>query len=332
MSGFAVVYNKKNRQELETMFRLIQHRGPHLSGQFEGPRILMAQNYLRGDITAKPGTVLEKGKAYVPAFNSHFAEFKICYDGQMGNWQELAPVYSVSDGPFREERLLLKLYAEHDTSMFSHLDDAIFAFIISDGKNLFAARDLLGIKTLFYGRKNDRLYFASELKSLITVTEDVHEFPPGHYMDGSGTLTRFAQLPQAPPPAHSADVEKMTETIRDIIRRSLHNRIDFNLPTASLLSGGIDSSVIAWAADKMLKNKSGASEKLKTFALGVGESEDIKNARLMAEHIDSDHHELMVDLDQILEVLPTVIYYLESHLQTCQRKRHRNTPFRRRGR
>lgn len=312
MSGFAVVYNKKNRQELETMFGLIQHRGPYLSGQFEGPRILMAQNYLKSDINAKPDTVLEKGKAYVPAFNPHVTEYKICYDGQMGNWQDLASAYDVLDGPFREEHLLLELYAAHGTSMFSHLNDAIFAFIISDGSNLFAARDLLGIKTLFYGRKNGSLYFASELKSLVAVTEDVHEFPPGHYMDGSGTLTRFDRLPQDPPPPHAADVEEMTETIRDIIRRSLQRRIDFNLPTASLLSGGIDSSVIAWTAQRLLKNKSGDSEKLKTFALGVGESEDIKNARLMAEYIDSDHHELMVDLDQILEVLPTVIYYLES--------------------
>ncbi|MBW2643352.1 MAG: asparagine synthetase B, partial [Deltaproteobacteria bacterium] len=147
------------------------------------------------------------------------------------------------DGPFREERLLLELYQNHGQSMFSHLNDAIFAFVISDGENLFAARDLLGIKTLFYGWKNTRLYFASELKSLVEITDDVYEFPPGHYMDGSGTLTRFAELPQSPPAILEDDLDEITATIRDIIQRSFHNRIDFNVPTGSLLSGGIDSSV-----------------------------------------------------------------------------------------
>lgn len=312
MSGFVVVYNQQNRQEVDHMFQRIGHRGPYLSGQFEGKRILMAQNYLEGDITGKPDMVLAIGDTQVPAFNSAHPKLRICYDGQMGNWQALAPDYDIPDGPFREERLLLKLYQNHGTSMFTHLTDAIFAFVISDGENLFAARDLLGIKTLFYGRKNETLYFASELKSLVEITDDVNEFSPGHYMDDSGTLTRFAELPKEPPPPHSADLGEMTETIRDIIQRSLNNRIDFSVPTASLLSGGIDSSVIAWLASQAFRRRFGNEARLKTFALGVGESEDIKCARLVADHINSDHHELIVDLDRILEVLPDVIYYLES--------------------
>jgi len=312
MSGFAVVYNKKDRLELESMFSLIKHRGPYLSGIFEDKRIAMAQNYLKGDIMGDPDADLQGGDTQLPVFNAEYPELRICYDGQMGNWQELAPVNGIPDGPFREEHLLLQLYQNHDKSMFSHLNDAIFAFVISDGENLFAARDLLGIKTLFYGRKNTRLYFASELKSLVETTDDVYEFPPGHYMDGSGTLTRFAELPQNPPEILEDDIDEITATIRDIIQRSFNNRIDFNAPTGSLLSGGIDSSVIAWLASAAYKKKFGNEHRLKTFALGVGESEDIQCARLMADHIDSDHHELIVDLDQILAVLPEVIRCLES--------------------
>jgi asparagine synthase (glutamine-hydrolysing) len=312
MSGFAVVYNKKDRLELESMFRLIQHRGPYLSGIFEDKRIAMAQNYLKGDILGDPDADLQGGDTQVPAFNVKYPQLRICYDGQMGNWQELAPVNGIPNGPFREERLLLQLYQNHGKSMFSHLNDAVFAFVISDGENLFAARDLLGIKTLFYGRKNEKVYFASELKSLVEITDDVYEFPPGHYMDASGTLTRFAELPQSPPEIIEDNIDKITATIRDIIQRSFNNRIDFNVPTGSLLSGGIDSSVIAWLASAAYKKKFGNKQRLKTFALGVGESEDIQCARLMADHIDSEHHELIVDLDQILAVLPEVIRCLES--------------------
>ena len=312
MSGFAVVYNKKDRLELESMFSLIKHRGPYLSGIFEDKRISMAQNYLKGDIMGDPDADLKGGDTQLPVFNAEYPELRICYDGQVGNWQELAPVYGIPDGPFREERLLLQLYQKHGKSIFSHLNDAIFAFVISDGENLFAARDLLGIKTLFYGRKNTRLYFASELKSLVEITDDVYEFPPGHYMDGSGRLTRFAELPQNPPEILEDDLDEITATIRDIIQRSFNNRIDFNVLIGSLLSGGIDSSVIAWLASEAYMNKFGNDACLKTFALGVGESEDIKCARLMADHINSDHHELIVDLDQILGVLPEVIRCLES--------------------
>jgi asparagine synthase (glutamine-hydrolysing) len=104
----------------------------------------------------------------------------------------------------------------------------------------------------------------------------------------------------------------MTETIRDIIRRSFQNRVNFDTPTGSLLSGGLDSSVIAWLAGNAFREKFGKDERLKTFALGVGESPDIICARLMADYIGSNHHELIVDLDQILSVLPQVIWSLES--------------------
>ena len=76
--------------------------------------------------------------------------------------------------------------------MLDDLGDAIFAFVIVDGDNLFAARDVFGIKTLFWGRDNGTLCLTSELKSLTVITDDVHEFPPGHRMDGSGRTTGWS--------------------------------------------------------------------------------------------------------------------------------------------
>ena len=312
MSGFAVVYNKKDRLEIESMFRLIKHRGPHLSGRFEGKQISMAQNYLIGDISGNPDVVLPGGDTQVPVFNAEHQKFRICYDGQMGNWEELAKPVGEADGPFREERLLLEYFKQYGSHMFEYLDDAIFAFVISDGENLFAARDLLGIKTLFYGKKDRALFLSSELKSLTGITDDIYEFPPGHYMNSKGTLIRFAELPKEQPEVLNTHLDQMLEDIRNIIQRSVRSRVDFTVPTAGLLSGGMDSSVINTLAGNLYKEKYGTDARLKTFSLGVGESEDIKSARLLAEHIESDHHELIVDLDDILKVLPEVIYYLES--------------------
>ncbi|MFH2218156.1 MAG: asparagine synthase-related protein [Pseudomonadota bacterium] len=312
MSGFAVAVDTHDPLEVDRMIQKIAYRGPYLSGKIEHKKNMLAQNYLRGDINGRADDLLEGRTFQIPVLLPGNPNLRICYDGQMGNWAKRAKHIGVPDGPFREERLFLYLYRQFGNRMFEFLNDAIFAFAISDGDGVFAARDLLGIKTLFYGRKNGATYLSSELKSLKEITDEIYEFPAGHYMDQKGQFNRFGELPQRPPETIDSDVGEMVEEIKTIIRRSFHNRIDFGVPTGSLLSGGIDSSVIAWTAAEAYRKKFSGKKRLKTFALGVGESEDIKNARLMARHIDSDHHELIVDLDQILDVLPEVIYYLES--------------------
>lgn len=305
MAGFVVIYGDPNKRELESMFAKISHRGPAHQDTFTALPVMMAQNYLEADLAA----TLKKSGIFA---NLEANGMTMCYDGQMGNWQELGPQYGVEDGPFREPALLLKLYQQFGRDMFQHLPDGIFAFVIRDGKRLLAARDLLGIKTLFYGRKNGNLYLGSELKSLTPVTDDVHSFPAGHYMDERGHLTRYAALPQKPPSPFHADLDEMIRQVKRLLQKSFDNRVDFRVPTASLLSGGIDSSVIAALACEGVKKKFGETARLKTFSLGVGESQDILNARLVAEHLDTDYHEYIVSLEELLKVLPEVVYYLES--------------------
>lgn len=306
MAGFVVIYGDPQKSELESMFAKISHRGPAHRDIFTSLPVMMAQNYLEADLAATPK---QAGGIFA---NLEADGLTICYDGQMGNWQELGPQYGVPDGPFREPALLLKLYQKYGREMFQHLPDGIFAFVIRDGNRLLAARDLLGIKTLFYGRKNGNLYLGSELKSLVPVTEDVHSFPAGHYMDENGHLTRFAELPQKPPSPFHPDLDGMIKEVRRIIQKSFDNRVDFRVATASLLSGGIDSSVIAALAADAVKKRFGPNARLKTFSLGVGVSQDILNARLVAEHLDTDYHEYIVSLEELLAVLPEVVYYLES--------------------
>jgi asparagine synthase (glutamine-hydrolysing) len=305
LAGFVVIYGDPERRELESMFASISHRGPAYKDVFTSLPLMMAQNHLEADLAATP----EKPGIFA---NLQADGLTICYDGQMGNWQELGPKYGVADGPFREPALLLKLYQRFGRDMFLHLPDGIFAFVIADGERLLAARDLLGIKTLFYGHKNGNLYLGSELKSLTPVTDEVYAFPAGHCMDEKGHLTRFAALPQTPPSPFHADLDEMIRQVKRIIQKSFDNRVDFRVPTASLLSGGIDSSVIAALASEAVKQKFGENARLKTFSLGVGVSQDILNARLVAQHLDTDYHEYLVSLEDLLAVLPEVVYYLES--------------------
>lgn len=325
MSGFVATYGNLPDSDFEKMCRAIYHRGPHLSGVYHKGACTIFQNYLRADI----GGELKQAEAVgVPVYSSTGAA--IGFDGRLeGVVARGGPIArgGVSGGAgqdgggqpaFAQESELLALFesgalqTRGADSRSSHIVDGIFAFVLSDGERMLAARDLLGIKTLFYGRKDGALLFASELKALAPVTKDVHEFPPGYLMDESGRLVRFAELPGAPPDRLEGDPESLANRLREIIKGRFSDLVDFSVPTASLLSGGLDSSVIAYLAAKAHREKTGGDGHLKTFSIGIGESEDIRAARLVSKYLDTDHTELLIDLDQMLQVLPDVIYNLES--------------------
>ena len=135
MSGLAVACGNSNRNEVEAIMQTIAHRGPYVSGIYEGDQIILAQNYLQAD-----GAVAS-GSTKIPVRSPNNPKLMVCYDGQMGNWAELARDHNIPDGPFREERLLLALYEKYGKEMLKYLTDAIFTLVITDGKDLFAARD-----------------------------------------------------------------------------------------------------------------------------------------------------------------------------------------------
>ena len=170
------------------MFQKIEHQGPFLSGIHADGQIIMAQNYLQADLSGADAS------ANVPGVHEGSDRLAICYDGQMGNWAALGKEHGVTGGLFREERLLLRLYEQYGRDMLTYLDDAIFAFVIKDGDTLFAARDLLGIKTLFYARGNEAFYLASELKAITAISTNEAEFPEAHYANQHGEFSRFADL------------------------------------------------------------------------------------------------------------------------------------------
>ncbi len=265
----------------------------------------MAQNHCRGDVA------VQDSESELPVADPENG-WHVCYDGQIGNLPDLMEDLALETGPYAEERLLIELYRRHGEHMLDYLGDATFAFFVTDGDNWFAARDLLGIKTLFYGRKNGTLVFASELKGVKAVTDDVHEFPPGHYTDRDGTFKRYGSLEDLNTEVVDASPARATEQIRDIIHRSFSNRVDFSVPTATLLSGGMDSSVISALAARQYRKENGDDARLKSFVVGVGESEDVLSARSLAEKLGTDHEELLVEPEEVIEALPEVIYHLES--------------------
>ena len=201
--------------------------------------------------------------------------------------------------------VLLPLWKEKGTEMFRYLD-AEFALVIYDSASdsLVAARDPIGIRPLFYGYLSDGgIIFCSEARCLVGLCQKILPFPPGcYYKDGS--FVRYAD------PAYvesyiEDDLNTVCKGIRDRLISGVEKRLDADAPLGFLLSGGLDSSLVCAISAKIL------NKKIRTFAIGMDTDPiDLRYARQVADFIKSDHMEVTMTIDEVLENLDTVISIL----------------------
>jgi asparagine synthase (glutamine-hydrolysing) len=299
--------------QIQRMTDRLVHRGPDAGGTWSGRDVHLGHRRL---------AILDLSDAGIQPM-SH-GPFTITYNGEVYNFRELR---SSLPGPFRSEsdtEAVLHLYAEHGPACVEKLH-GMFAFAIWDerSRTLFAARDRLGIKPLYYRKRGEGLAFASELKALVelgrpevdrsalrdyftykyvpaprTIYRDVHKLPPGHtltFRDGQLSLRRYWE------PAVSsargrpeAALEELDALLTDAVRS--HTLSD--VPLGVFLSGGLDSSAIV-----------ACLERPKTFSIGfdVETKSELGHARVVAEHFGTDHSEEIVagvDVEQALDAIP----------------------------
>ncbi len=200
------------------------------------------------------------------------------------------------------------LYKEYGTDMFSMLD-AEFAMILYDIKEdkYIAARDPIGIRPLYYGRnKKGNYVFASEPKSLMKLTDKIFPFPPGHYFkDGEFVCYRDMSAVDS---YLEDDIETVTAKIHDLLISGVEKRLDSDTPVGFLLSGGLDSSLVCGIASKIL------DKPLQTWAIGMDvDAIDLKYAKEVADHIHSNHHEVIISKKDVTGALETVIEALGTY-------------------
>ena len=220
--------------------------------------------------------------------------------------QELSKKYAFESDSDCE--ILLPLYKEYGTEMFAMLD-AEFACIIYDGDlgEYIAARDHIGIRPLYYGYdKNGAIIFASEAKNLVELTDKIMPFPPGHYYKG-GQFVCYCDIAKVDAVCHD-DLETVCRNIHDKLVAGVEKRLVADAKVGFLLSGGLDSSLVCAIAAKKSK------EPIKTFAIGMSEDAiDLKYAKQVAEYIGSEHKEVFMTPDEVLESLETVIQLLGTY-------------------
>lgn len=201
--------------------------------------------------------------------------------------------------------ILLPLYEQYGTDMFSKLD-AEFALIIYDGdsESFIAARDPIGIRPLYYGYDEDGgILFASEPKNLVGLTDKIMPFPPGHYYK-DGKFVCYCDIAKADTVCRDS-LEDACLNIREKLVKGVQKRLVADAKVGFLLSGGLDSSLVCAIAAKK-------SEKpIKTFAIGMSEDAiDLKYAKQVADYIGSDHKEIYMTPEQVIDSLDGLIKLL----------------------
>ncbi len=204
--------------------------------------------------------------------------------------------------------ILLPMYRKYGTDMFAMLD-AEFACILYDAEQqeYIAARDPIGIRPLYYGQDEEGVFlFASEPKNLVGLAEKIRPFPPGHYFKG-GKFFCYRD-PAAVEEVCYDDLDTVCRNIREKLIVGVEKRLIADAKVGFLLSGGLDSSLVCSIAAKK------SDKPIRTFAIGMSEDAiDLKYARQTADYIGSDHTEVIISKQDVLDSLQTVIKILGTY-------------------
>ena len=204
--------------------------------------------------------------------------------------------------------ILPAMYEEYGTEMFGMLD-AEFAMIMYDRRDgsYIAARDPIGIRPLYYGIRDDGTYvFASEPKNLTDLVSRIMPFPPGHYFK-DGEFVKYRDMSEVTSYTYD-DHDEICSKIHDLLTAGVEKRLDSDTPVGFLLSGGLDSSLVCGISAAL------SDKPLETWAIGMDiDAIDLKYARQVADFIGSNHHEVIISKEDVLDALDPVIKALGTY-------------------
>ncbi len=228
--------------------------------------------------------------------------FTVGLDGYMVFSEEEGMALQGGDG----EAKFYSHLSEEGLSCFENIEGEFSIACFGENENCLIARDPLGVKPLYYTEKEGSLYIAPEIKALVDLKSPIREAPPGSYYEkNKGSWVRYYHLPRAVINS-KLSLEEAEEKIRQLLSLAVKERINGVEALGIYLSGGLDSSVIAALAAGI------SPEQISTYTVGVKGSRDLEYASVVARRIGSKHHVYIYDLDEMLKVLPKVIYHLES--------------------
>ncbi|MGD6807452.1 MAG: asparagine synthase B [Candidatus Bathyarchaeia archaeon] len=301
------------RDKALRMAAIIRHRGPDWSGIYNDDKVILAHERLSiVDVEHGAQPLFDKINGNALAVNGEIYNHVILRSElkKSHEWQTKSDC-----------EIILYLYDEYGPEKCLNLLNGMFAFILYDKAKgiFFVARDHIGIIPLYIGWDDKgTCYVASEMKALNGVCTTIKEFPPGHYMMGTGKED-FVKW-YKPKWAEKIPTKKLAlADLRKALEKSVKGQMMSDVPYGVLISGGLDSSLIASIASKYRKKRveSGGKEeawwpRLHSFAVGLADSPDLKYARKVADYIGTVHHEIIFTIQEGFDAIRDVIYHLET--------------------
>ncbi|WP_018464860.1 asparagine synthase B [Segatella paludivivens] len=325
MCGIVAIFNIKEqtselRQKALRMSQKIRHRGPDWNGIYCGCSAILAHERL---------SIVDPESGKQPLFSPDKKQI-LAVNGEIYNHHDIRKQYA---GKYQFQtgsdcEVILALYREKGIDFLEDIS-GIFAFALYDAEKdeFLIARDPMGVIPLYIGYDDDgKVYVASELKALEGNCDRYEVFLPGHYYSSrEGKMKRYYTrdwMDYDNVKDNKASVKEIHDGLEDAVKRQLMS----DVPYGVLLSGGLDSSVISAVAEKFSQNRvedNGSTKawwpRLHSFAVGLKNAPDLAKAKLVADHIGTVHHEINYTIQEGLDAIRDVIYFIETYDVTTVR-------------
>jgi len=341
-SIFGILDIKGDAAELRTLAlaqsKKQRHRGPDWSGIWTNDSAVLVHERLAiVDINSGEQPLLNQSGDLALLVNGEIYNHKALAEAEVKNFRfqtqsDCEVILALFDKDRTQQAQAQKNSAANaSASIERRLNqlEGMFAFILYDGQaeRYIVARDPVGIIPLYYGYDQKRqLYIASEMKSLIGVCQEIHTFPPGHYLDSDNGEIRAYYRPVWRDFAQVEDKPATALAIRDAMIASVKKHMMSDVPYGVLLSGGLDSSIVSAIAQLNAAKRVEDDQRspawwpqLHSFAVGLKGSPDLLAAAKVAAQIGTIHHEVHFTVQQGLDALADVIYHLETYDVTTVR-------------
>jgi asparagine synthase (glutamine-hydrolysing) len=310
----------QQREKALKMSQKIRHRGPDWSGIYCGGSAILAHERL---------SIVDPESGGQPLYSPDGKQV-LAVNGEIYNHQEIRRLYA-GNYEFKtgsDCEVILALYRDKGINFLEDLS-GIFAFALYDEeKNEFLiARDPIGVIPLYIGYDADgTVYVASELKALEGQCERYEPFLPGHYYwSADPGMKRYYKRDWFEYDAVK-DNQASSKAIYDALTAAVKRQLMSDVPYGVLLSGGLDSSVISAIAEKFSEHRIEDDSKTKaywprlhSFAVGLKGAPDLAKAKMVADHIGTVHHEINYTIQEGLDAIRDVIYFIETYDVTTVR-------------
>ncbi|HAY3534529.1 asparagine synthase B [Elizabethkingia anophelis] len=319
MCGIVCLFDAKQKTEtlrpqVLEMSKKIRHRGPDWSGIFQDEKVIFSHERL---------AIVDPTSGKQPLFSKD-GNLVLAVNGEIYNHLELRKEFPEYEFLTQSDcEVILALYQKYGKDFLEKLN-GIFAFALYDIEKgaYLISRDHMGIIPLYRGwDAHGNFYVASELKALEGVCNKIEEFKPGHLLySGDGEEYKQWYTREWESFDTVKDNETDISTLRKGLEEAVHRQLMSDVPYGVLLSGGLDSTIIAAVTAKFASKRieSGDTQeawypRLHSFAVGLEGSPDLAAARKAADHIGSVHHEVKYTIQEGLDAIRDVIYHLETY-------------------